>query len=274
MQGLLVAAFLGAAQAASARPVAHTSVIPGKSTHVASLANWGFTVAVRTPEGDCTGVVISPTKVLTAAHCLYSPASAMYVLANQTTFWSGGGERIAVQRFATAPGFAGGFVNDLAVLTLSTPTRAPAIQLATPAMDAAYTHLNASLEVAGFGVRNPFYRGKQKFGVLISGPAFVRWNGCGRDYVGTVMICDTGPRSKWVVISGGKVRAIQSVPCFGDSGGPLVARTTAGPVLVGVDEASSLQKYGRFRGVLCGLHSYNTIHTRIAPFLPFINASL
>ena len=260
-------------QPASAAPVATKSVIPGRHTHVANLADWEFTVAVRSPEGDCTGVVIAPTKVLTAAHCLYAPPAAMYVIAKQISFWSGGGERIPVQSFAT-PGYANGLTNDLAVLTLASPTTAPAIPLATPAQEAAYTQINTRLEVAGFGVRNPFYRGKQKYGVLVAGPAFVRWTGCGPNFNGALLICDTGPRSKWVVLSGHKVRSIQSVPCFGDSGGPLVVETSSGPLLVGIAESVSSQRIGRFTGVLCGLHGYNPIHTRVSPYLGFIQANL
>jgi secreted trypsin-like serine protease len=276
------AALFGAVAKAGASSLAHKSVIPGPFARTANLAEWQFTVAVRSPRGLCTGVVVGPTKVLTAAHCLSAPR-AMSVLANQVSLWSAGGETLGVQGVATAPDWTDrglglarrGFENDLAVLTLSAATTAPPIRLATPDEDAAYTGINSRLEVAGYGVRNPFKWGKPKFGVLTASSAFVTGNGCSRVYVPATMICDAGPRSKWVVSSGRKRRSVQSVPCSGDSGGPMVARTAAGPVLVGIMEAAaSPRKSGRFYGVLCGLRGYNSIHTRVAVYLSFVQENL
>jgi trypsin len=280
LHAALVSALFGVVQTADAR-LAHKSVIPGPSARTANLADWRFTVAVRSARSLCTGVVVGPTKVLTAAHCLSAPG-AMSVIANQIGLWSGGGETLGVQGFATAPGWTNrglglanrGFANDLAVLTLSAPTTAPPIRLASPGEDAAYTSINSRLEVAGYGVRNPFRWGKPKFGVLTASSAFVR-NGCGRVYLPATMICDSGPRSKWVARSGRKRTSVQSVPCSGDSGGPMVARTATGPVLVGILEAgASPSKSGRFYGVLCGLRGYGTIHTRVAAYLSFIQTNL
>jgi secreted trypsin-like serine protease len=282
LHAALTAALFGAVHTAGAR-LAHKSVIPGPSARTANPADWQFTVAVRSARSLCTGVVVGPTKVLTAAHCLNAPGG-MQVIANQISLWSGGGGTLGVQGFATAPGWTNrglgltrrGFASDLAVLTLSAPTTAPPIRLASPEEDAAYTGTNSRLEVAGYGVRNPFRWGKPKFGVLTASPAFVRGNGCGRVYAPATMICDSGPRSKWVVSSGRKRRSVQSVPCSGDSGGPMVARTSGGPVLVGITEAaaSPTKSGSRFYGVLCGLHGYNSIHTRVAAYLAFIQANL
>jgi secreted trypsin-like serine protease len=281
LHAALVAALFGAVQTADAR-LAHKSVIPGPSARTANLADWGFTVAVRSARSLCTGVVVGPTKVLTAAHCLNAPG-AMSVIANQISLWSGGGETLGVVGYATAPGWTNrglgwggrGLANDLAVLTLASPTSAPPIRLATPAEDPAYTWINSRLEVAGYGVRNPFKWGKPKLGLLTASPAFVTGSGCGRVYVPATMICDSGPRSKWVVTSGRERRSLQSVPCSGDSGGPMVVRTSAGPVLVGITEAGiAPTKSGRFYGVLCGLRGSNAIHTRVAAYLSFIQANL
>src|SRR5262245_57967540 len=163
-----------AAHPAEAGPLAHRSVIPGPSAHTASLADWGFTVAVHPDGGLCTGVVIAPTKVLTAAHCLARP-SAMHVIANRVSLAAPGRDVLAVSRFTTAPGWTGsGFASDLAVLNLSTPTTAPPIRLPTSGEDAEYAHAGSALETAGFGMRNPLAWGKPKLGVLTAAPAFVR----------------------------------------------------------------------------------------------------
>jgi trypsin len=275
LQVACFAVLCGGGATAYATPLVHSSVIPGPSAHVANLADWQFTVAVRPSRDLCTGVVIAPTKVLTAAHCLERP-SDMQVIANKVSLRAAGGETLGVSGFAFAPGWTGrGFSNDLAVLTLSTPTTAPPIRLATPEENAAYTAINSSLEVAGFGLRNPLAWGKPKLGVLTASPAFVRSTRCGPIYVPAAMICDTGPRSKWVAFSGRKKRPIQSVPCSGDSGGPLVARTSSGPVLVGLTEAGAVPtRASRFYGVLCGLRGYNTVHTRVSAYLSFIQGNL
>ena len=59
----LVASVAGGSAAAKA-PRARASVVGGTP---ASLSEWGFTAAVLTPHTLCTGSVIAPTKVLTAA---------------------------------------------------------------------------------------------------------------------------------------------------------------------------------------------------------------
>jgi secreted trypsin-like serine protease len=270
-----IAALLAAVPTAGASPRARASVIPGPSSRVASLTDWGFTVGVRSSIGLCTGVVVGPIKVLTAAHCLDRPV-AMQVIANRVSLGASGGETVGVQGFASAPRWSSaGFANDLAVLTLSAPTSAPPIRLATAQEDAAYTADRYALETAGFGMRNPFMWGKPKVGLLTASPALVSSAGCGPVYNPALMICDRGPRSQWIAISGRKRRSIQSAPCEGDSGGPLIARTPTGPVLIGLTEAGAQPtKSGRFYGVLCGLRGYNTIHTRLAPYLSFIVANL
>src|SRR5262245_56351421 len=55
---------------AQASPRAGKSVIGGT---VANIDQWGFAAAVLTPTTLCTGTVISPTRVLTAGHCVGNP---------------------------------------------------------------------------------------------------------------------------------------------------------------------------------------------------------
>jgi trypsin len=269
--GVGLFAFAGGSAAAKA-PRAKASVVGGTP---ASISDWGFTVAVVTPRTLCTGSVISPTKVLTAAHCVAS-LPTMTVRANSNAAFAGGEVR-AVTAAAINPGWSRGFFGDLAVLTLSAPTSAPAIQLASTTEDSELTKPGAAVSVAGFGARNPAPRRKKtsnpKIGLLTTATVFVR-GFCG---VPTSLVCDVGGRSGLVAVRKikGKKRKkpIQRTICAGDSGGPMVATSPAGPRLVGVAEATaSPPKGSAFGSVWCGLKGFPAIHTRVASWLSFIQS--
>ena len=85
MTSLWVCALPAAAGAAKARP----SIVGGSS---ASLTDYVFTVAIL-EDGKfiCSGAVISPTKVATAAHCVTVAASRLAVIAGRTAIGAGGG---------------------------------------------------------------------------------------------------------------------------------------------------------------------------------------
>jgi trypsin len=264
--GLLVCAAAGTAAAKG--PRARASVVGGTP---ASISDWGFTVAVLTPHTLCTGSVISPTKVLTAAHCVSSPPT-MTVRANSNAAFAGG-EVHAVSAAAINPGWSRGFFGDLAVLTLRTPTSAPPIQLASAVEDSALTRPGAAVSVVGFGSRNPSPQRKSKIGQLRAATVFVR----GFCPLPTSVMCDAGGKSGLVAvrkIRGKKrKRAIQRTVCAGDSGGPMVAASPAGLRLVGVAEASlAPPKRSAFGFVWCGLKGFPAIHTRVASWLSFIQS--
>jgi secreted trypsin-like serine protease len=264
-----VTAMLGiAAGPANAKaPRARASVIGGR---VANLQDWGFTAAVLTPDTLCTGVVLSPTKVLTTAHCL-GGLSTMIVRTNSTSAFAGG-QSSGVASAAIAPGYAHSFQNDLAVLTLTAPTTAPPIQLADAAEDATYTQPGAPLQIAGFGNRNPIL-GRQKIGLLTA--TDVRVHRCP---LPSWAICDSGGRAGAVLrrLRGHIIkRKVKKTVCSGDSGGPLVARTPNGAKLIGIAEASSgPRKPNPFFFVICGLKGFPSLHSRVESYLSFIQGNL
>ena len=263
---LCAGAFLVPAGPANAAPLARASVIGGSP---ASLQEWGFTAAITTPHTLCTGSVISPTKILTAAHCADSPSGTL--VRTNSTWAFGFGELSAVTSAAIAPGYHGLYA-DVAVLTLLTPTSAPPIQLASAAESNAYTRPGAQLAVAGFGERNPLIAGKSRFGVLSAVNVSAR-----RCFAPRWVICDSGKRAGVASrrYQGHRVRRpVTRAICQGDSGGPLVARTPAGPRLVGIAEAStSPPKRTPFFFVRCGLKGFPSFHTRASRFIDFIAAN-
>jgi secreted trypsin-like serine protease len=262
------------ASGATARPVAHQSVIGGTP---ASLQQWGFTAAITTPKELCSGVVISPTQVLTAAHCVRNPLT-MLVRTNSTLAFSGG-EASGVTAATFAPGYAPHRIeNDLAILTLKTPTSAPAIQPPTAAEDAVYGQPGAALAVAGFGNRNPIAVRKPQIGLLTATDVSAK-----RCAVPQFLVCDAGTRAGTAFVrvkENGKKkvkrRRVLRTICSGDSGGPLVAFTPAGPRLIGIAEASGapLSKRNPFYFVFCGLKGYPSLHTRAYTFRDFIEGNL
>jgi secreted trypsin-like serine protease len=258
---------VGAGAAIAKEPRARSSVIGGTP---ASLQEWGFAAAVLTPNSLCTGSVLAPTKVLTAAHCVGNLPTVI-VRTNSTSAFAGG-EVSGVSSAAIAPGFANGFQNDIAVLTLRTPTSAPAISLPSAAEDATFTQLGAPLQIAGFGNRNPLL-GREKIGLLTAAKVAVR-----RCPLPAWAICDSGGRAGTAIRKlRGRVirRKVKKSVCSGDSGGPLVARTPAGPRLIGVAEASSgPRKPNPFFFVICGLKGFPSLHSRVSAYLPFIQSNL
>jgi secreted trypsin-like serine protease len=265
--GLIVSAAAGTAAAKG--PRAKASVIGGTP---ASLSEWGFIAAIVTPHTLCTGSVISPTKVLTAAHCTASPPT-MSVRTNSTSAFAGGSVH-SVSQVAINPAWNRGFLGDVAVLTLQSPTGAPPIQLASSAEDSALTTPRASVSVAGFGNRNPAGRRKPKIGLLTSAQVFVH----GFCPLPSTLMCDAGGRSGLVAIRKIKrkirKRPIQRTVCSGDSGGPMVAATPAGLRQVGIAEATAAPpKRSAFGFVWCGLKGFPAIHTRVASWLTFIQSS-
>jgi secreted trypsin-like serine protease len=265
--GLLAALFCafalvaGSAQPASASPRAHSSVVGGG---LADPAQWQFAVAIfRKGHLHCGGSVISPTRVLTGAHCIFgfNLANFQVIVARPDLRNPGVGQVIAVTSGRVHPDFEQTALHDVAVLDLAQPTTAPPIPLATPQQAAALAAPGARLRVAGWGAVKPF--GVRLSPVLKSTIEQVRTDQrCLRAYTRDLyapesMLCALGPKRPHP----GRFK-IHTSACSGDSGGPLVADTPTGPVEIGTVS---------FGGALCGLPAAPTVYSRVSTSLDFIN---
>src|SRR5690242_12785770 len=149
------------ATAAAASGDAQASIING---HGATIEEFPSLAYIEAHEGDsgfaCTGTVVAPRVVLTAAHCAEDiekgtfTAAGNYALATGTTTPSKSQRENVFGVTATHvfPGFdPGALRGDAAILILDRPTAAPPIALAGPA-DAALYAGGAPIQLAGWGL--------------------------------------------------------------------------------------------------------------------------
>jgi len=268
-QGVLIALACAAAlsagvasSSATAAPRARPSIIGGKA---ANPSQWTYAVAIyRKGHLHCGGSVISPTRVLTAAHCVFGLNLANFaVIANRPDLRSGTtGEVLGVASARVHPDYESTGLHDVAVLNLTRPTTAVPIGLTSTADDIASTHVGGLLRVAGWGAQNPL--GLRLSPILRKTTERVRnARRCLKAYTRdifdpTLMICALGKRLKR-----SRRPSIHTSACTGDSGGALVADTPAGPRQVGI------VSYG---GPLCGVAAAPTVYARVSASLDFINA--
>ncbi|MEV4944714.1 serine protease [Streptomyces sp. NPDC053755] len=230
-----VAAALGMAVAATgpfafAAPAAADSVVVGGQPTPIADAPWVVALSSRDRFGGtragqfCGGVVVSPTRVLTAAHCLGrdvlggkpSDLADFKVIAGRSALRGRGGYEIRISGTWVNPSYdPASNSGDLAVLSLAAALPASyVIETARPG-DAAEAP-GTEAEVFGWGDTT----GKETYAsALRSARVQVLPDGtCGRAYPGGLgasyrpdtMLCAGDPR-------GGRDA------CQGDSGGPLVA---------------------------------------------------
>ncbi|WHM36082.1 serine protease [Streptomyces sp. BPTC-684] len=246
-------------------PAAADSVVIGGTP--ASVEDNPYAVALssRTRFGGtragqfCGGVVVAPTKVVTAAHCLSKEVLGadgvgdLKVIAGRSQLRSNKGEEVVVRETWVNPAYDPvSNAGDLAVLTLASALPASyVIGVAGPG-DAAYEAYTAAT-VYGWGDTS----GRGTYAsVLRSAPVQVLPDGaCERaypgnsegEYLSATMLCAGDPR-------GGHDA------CQGDSGGPLIAR-------------------GRLIGLVswgsgCGQAESPGVYTRISAFVgPSRNAA-
>jgi trypsin len=247
---------------AAAAPRARSSIVGGGP---ANPAQWPYAVAIfRKGHMHCSGSVISPTKVLTAGHCVagFNLANFQVIAGRPNLRDPAVGQIVGVNSGRVHPDFEQTGLHDVAVLNLAQPTSVSPVALANPVQSAIVTQPGSRLIVAGYGATNPF--GVHLSPFLKATIEIVRTDrrclkAYTRDlYAPESMVCALGAKRK----KAGRFK-IHTSACSGDSGGPLVADTPTGVVEVGTVS---------FGGALCGLPAAPTVYSRVASSLDFINA--
>ncbi|MFC8078319.1 S1 family serine peptidase [Streptomyces sp. NPDC057307] len=212
-------------------PAAADRVVVGGEPAPAEESPWVVALSSRERFGDaragqfCGGVVVAPTKVLTAAHCMGrdvlgvkpEDVTDLRVIAGREQLTGEGGKEVRVAAVRIDPAYEPTtHVSDLAVLTLAQALPARyAVRPADPGTEA----LAAGTPAKVYGWGDTTGQGKYA-SALRSAPVTVLADseceraypgGSGGRYAASTMLCAGDPQ-------GGHDA------CQGDSGGPLVAR--------------------------------------------------
>ncbi|MFB9390558.1 trypsin-like serine protease [Streptomyces coeruleoprunus] len=250
------------ADSGSAKPSAR--IIGGQETTI-STAPWMAQLHFWDDQGGyfCGGAVISPTKIATAAHCVkdikwYSNGVVVLGTDQLPTENADGsldlhGGRIhEVKRQWNHPGFSWYTLdNDVAILTLTTPTTVPTLPLAQPT-DSALYQAGLDGKVYGWGRTSSTNPDSASQTLKVADADIVSDASCQAAYpeatdtaakfVAGNMLCAGAPPTG--------DDATTETTCNGDSGGPLVVGgKLVGVVSWGDVDCSAQGKYGVYAKV-------------------------
>ncbi len=203
------------AHAAPSGATARASVVGGKEATQGTYPWMAFIVDAEGGEViSCSGTVIAPRVVLTAAHCVLNEESGSlrdpsgYQVVTGVVDWTSPERQVsAVTQLAPYPKFADGtsrnFFGDVALLGLATPTTAPSIPLAKGTR---FLRMGTRARIAGWGMTSARQKGFTES---------LRW--------AKTVVQGSPCEGYWGRICAVDFPSFAAGVCFGDSGGPLVA---------------------------------------------------
>jgi secreted trypsin-like serine protease len=264
---LVLAAFIPVLATAPAQAVSGGETMPiAQAPYVAWLG------------GRCTGTLISPTRILTAAHCLDGQdiADANVLVGVDGNTLTSGASRLAVpvRGYTVHPKFKLSFpfahnrpqnaiaVNDVGLILLKKPIRTIAPVRLAVAGDGALEAAGTAASVLGYGDTGP----ETETGLPPKAPL----QRGALSVLGTSDCEKTYPRAIQATMICTADLAHQAPPfvtaCPGDSGGPVIVQTPNGPVQVGVTSWGE-----EVMDVACGQGPQPDVAMRVSSFASFIN---
>jgi secreted trypsin-like serine protease len=259
---------------ANARPpaTAHTSIVGGQNASIGDWPSIAFILAAWDQNGDgelegaagCTGTVINPSWVISAAHCLFrpdgEPVDALITLTGATDkTGAGGGEVIVVDKVVVNPNWSWDTLHgDALLLHLRSRSSRPAMKLAVPR--GPYVTVENLPNAAGWGTTDE----NSTIGTDVLKEAYLELQS---DQTCASFVNDYDADTQTCAGTFEKAGA-----CHGDSGGPLIVfdKNTHEPFLWGLTSFGPQIGLGMKQ---CELHA-PAFYSWIPGFLPWITKTI